>query len=232
VEGKKSNLRGYFKTESISIIPEKAIKDIKLLKKACFVFSFVILGFFFHERLNVEPSIVALSGASFLLLLAGIHPDEVLREVEWSTLIFFASLFILVGSIEKAGVIDLVVHKVISITGNYRILIFIVLSCSAIFSAIIDNIPFVAAMIPVIIAMSSKLNMTEVNSLWWALSLGSCLGGNGTLIGASANIVIAGISEKTSSPIRFRDYLKYGGPLTIISIVLSGIYLLLFYSHS
>lgn len=225
--GPHYNLHKNFNAQSLNIKPEKAIKDYNLLKKSLFVFLLVIAGFMLHHVLELEPSIIALTGAAFLLIITKHDPEEVLKDVEWATLIFLTGFFILVGSLEKYGVIHLIATLIVSITNNVKLLALIVLIVSAIISALLDNIPFVAAMIPVIASINQSLGITS-NTLWWALALGSCLGGNGTLVGASANIVVAGISSRSSTPLTFKNYLKYGALATLISILLSGIYIILF----
>lgn len=226
-EAEKFKLNGSFNLDRLNIKPEKTIKDPQLLKKTFFVFTLVLIGFMLHHIVNLLPSVVALTGAALLLLITNHNPEEILKEVEWSTLVFLTGFFILVGSLEKYGAIDLLANYLVSLTDNIKILAIIILITSAITSAIIDNIPFVAAMIPVIASINQSLN-TNSNVLWWALALGSCLGGNGTMVGASANIVVAGISERSNSPLTFRDYLRYGIPVTIISIIIAAIYIILF----
>lgn len=205
-----------------------AIVDRKLLVKSLTVLFLIILGFFLHEHLGYESSTVALSGATILLLISGIEIDEILVEVEWPTIFFFISLFIIVGTLEKVGVISMLAKLVIEFTkGNLIFTGLVILWASAILSAFLDNIPFVATMIPLIKGLGAIGGM-NIMPLWWALSLGACLGGNGTLIGASANVVTAGIMEKEGYKITFKDFTKIGFPLMIISIIISTIYLLLF----
>ncbi len=226
-EAKKFGLTGRFNVERLSIRPEKALKDVKLLKKTLLVFALVITGFMLHHTIDLLPSVVALMGAALLLLITKHNPEEALKEVEWATLVFLTGFFILVGGLEKYGVIEHIARQLVTITGNVKLLAMVILITSAIISAILDNIPFVAAMIPVVSSINSALGI-QTNTLWWALALGSCLGGNGTIVGASANIVVAGISERSNSPLTFKNYLKYGIPTTTVSIILSGIYILLF----
>lgn len=226
-ETKKYGLSGKFNIEKLNIVPEKAIRDKKLLIKSLIVFALVLVGFLFHHLVHLEPSVVALSGAALLLILTKHDPEDVLKEVEWATLVFLTGFFILVGGLEKYGVIELLAKWVISLTHNVKLLAIIILVVSAIVSSILDNIPFVAAMIPIISHVNTKLGI-DTNTLWWALSLGACLGGNGTIIGASANVVVASISSRTDTPLTFKNYLKHGIPLTFLSIGISAIYILLF----
>jgi Na+/H+ antiporter NhaD/arsenite permease-like protein len=153
----------------------------------------------------------------------------VLLSIEWPTIFFFAGLFVLVGGLKVNGVISVVAQKSLQVTGHSEALTgILVLWLSAIASAFIDNIPFVATMIP-LLQNIGQLSSIPMDSVWWALSLGACLGGNGTLIGASANVIVAGISERHGIPITFMDYLKIGFPLMLLSIVLSMVYLYLFF---
>ena len=184
-----------------------AIKDLALFRKSIATIGLVVMLFFLHDRLGVEPAVVALFGASFILLWSREKPEEVLEKVEWATLFFFGGLFIIVGGLVETGFIGQLANWITShIVGEGEALIAIAWF-SAFASAIIDNIPFTATMIPLIKAMGGSLN---IYPLWWALSLGACLGGNGTAIGASANVVVIGIAEREGVKITFGDFLKIG----------------------
>jgi len=215
--------------EKVMALDEKAaIKDRQLLNKCLAVFALVILGFLFHGALHFESSTIALTGAVVLLFISGIDSELVLIEVEWKTIFFFSGLFILVGGIEATGVIAMMAKGVIAMTGGDLFLTAMaILWVSAIASAFIDNIPFVATMIPLIMQMGE---MTDINvfPLWWALSLGACLGGNGTAIGASANVVAIGMAEREGFHISFGHYFKIAFPIMLITIVLSTIYIIIF----
>lgn len=205
------------------------IKEWAILKKSLFVLGLTILGFLLHQALHLESATVALLGAAVLMLLTAEEPEETLLAVEWPTIFFFIGLFVLVGSLEVNGVIDYIAHKSLQYTGNsVPATGMLVLWLSAIGSAFMDNIPFVATMIPLLQTISCMTNL-PMESIWWSLALGSCLGGNGTLIGASANVIVAGIAERYGSPFKFVDYLKVGFPLMILSILISSVYLFLFY---
>lgn len=205
------------------------IKDWQLMKQSLVVLGLVIVLFFLHQALHLESATVALLGAAVLMLVSREEPEEILLTVEWPTIFFFAGLFIMVGGLEHTGIIEGLARKSLQVTGGNVVTTgILVLWMSAIASAFVDNIPFVAAMIPLLQAMGSQVG-TAMESIWWALALGACLGGNGTLIGASANVIVAGIADKYGSPIRFVDYLKVGFPLMILSIILSTVYLMLFY---
>lgn len=216
--------------EKVMALDEKStIKDHFLLKKCLVVFTLVILGFLFHGALHFESSTIALTGAVILLFVSGIDSELVLIEVEWKTIFFFSGLFILVGGIEATGVISMMAKGVIAMTGGDLFLTAMaILWVSAIASAFIDNIPFVATMIPLIMQMGQ---MTDINiyPLWWALSLGACLGGNGTAIGASANVVAIGMAEREGFRISFGHYFKIAFPVMLITIAISTVYIMIAY---
>ncbi len=206
-----------------------AIKDRVLLYKSIAVLGITILGFLLHQFLGYESATVALFGAGLLLLISKCDPEEVLAEVEWSTIFFFASLFILVGALEEVGVIEFLAMKLIAVTGgNMLFTVMVILWGSAIASAFLDNIPFVATMIPLIQNMG-KLGGMDVTPLWWALALGACLGGNGTMIGASANVIVGGLLSKYGYKLSFWDFMKVGFPIMLLSIVISSVYMVVVY---
>lgn len=205
------------------------IKDTLLLKKSLIVLFITILGFMVHSQFHLESATVALGGAALLLVISKIDPEEILFEVEWTTIFFFMGLFILVGSLVEVGVIDNLAKKMLELTkGNLFITTITILWVSAIASAFLDNIPFVATMIPLIKAMTAS-GQLDANPLWWALALGACLGGNGTIIGASANVIVTGIMAREGRPVSFMSFMRIGFPIMIVSIIISTIYLILFY---
>lgn len=210
----------------IMAIDEKGfITDIILLKKCIVIFSLVIIGFLLHGALHYESSTVAMVGAVVLLFVSGINSEEILLEVEWKTIFFFSGLFMLVGSIVETGVMTALAKAVIEATGGDLLLtVMAILWVSAIASAFVDNIPFVATMIPLIMDLGSISGM-DIYPLWWALSLGACLGGNGTAIGASANVVAIGMAEREGYHISFGHYFKIAFPVMLITIVISTVYM-------
>lgn len=217
--------------ENISKVMEmdenKAIKDKSLMIKSIVLIVLVVIGFIFHSQLQMESCVIALLAAIIMLLIGKQDAEEIILGVEWSTILFFIGLFIVVGGLEETGVIDKLANLLVSATsGNMILTMIIILWASAIISSFLDNIPFVATLIPLILTMQQTGNI-DVTPLWWALSLGACLGGNGTLIGASANVVLSSISSKNGYPITFKHYMKIGFPLMIISIIISSIYLLI-----
>lgn len=211
-----------------SLDEEKAIQDRPLLYKSICVLFLILLGFIFHSSLNIESSMIALSGACVMLIIGKQDTNEIISSIEWSTILFFIGLFIVVGGLSESGVIDNLAQFLINLTkGNTTYTMCLILWISAIISSFLDNIPFVATLIPLILTMQSQ--GMDVMPLWWATSLGACLGGNGTLIGASANVVLANIGEKHGYDISFKKYFKLGFPVMLLTVFISTIYLLLKY---
>jgi Na+/H+ antiporter NhaD/arsenite permease-like protein len=206
------------------------IKDPRLLRKCLVVLSLTVLGFILHQYIHLESSVIALSGASLLMLVTRGDPEHSLHAVEWPVIFFFIGLFVVVGALEEVGIIEAVARWSLEVTGGNIVSTgMLILWLSAIASAFVDNIPFVATMIPLIQDMGRLGGITDLNLLWWSLSLGACLGGNGTAIGASANVVVIGMAEKRGTHISFIGYMKIAFPLMIVSIVISTGYLLFWY---
>ena len=212
-----------------------AIKDMKGLKVSGTILCLVIVGFFLHPVVHIAVSWIALGGAVIMLLATNPHElEEPLEHVEWTTLLFFAGLFVLVHSLQYMGVIDYIgsfVEKGIeSFSEEYRLAaaVVIILWVSAIASAFIDNIPYTATMIPIVLSLSVELEL-DLGPLIWALAFGACLGGNGTLIGASANVVTAGLSEEAGYPISFNEFFKAGFPVMLLSTFIVTFYMVLVY---
>ncbi|MEW5706728.1 MAG: ArsB/NhaD family transporter [Actinomycetota bacterium] len=239
--GKKLKTKDELKARIMKMNEKEAIKDYSMLGKSLFVLSITIIGFIAHGMLGLEPATIAMLGAGLLLLLSrkpNLH--SIFSEVEWATIFFFIGLFIIIGGIVKVGLIDLASLKVLDITkGNLFAMSMIIMWFSAFASAIVDNIPYVATMNPLIIDMAHKLWPNQVGiqllhnpqlmPIWWSLALGACLGGNGTAIGASANVVIVGMSEKMGNKITFTKFLAYGMPIMILTMIISTIYVWLRY---
>jgi Na+/H+ antiporter NhaD/arsenite permease-like protein len=216
----------------------QAISDWRLLKQSVFVLTLVIGGFVFAHQLHLEPGTIALSGAALLLLLDNWPRDaeaqthnvhESFGEVEWVTIFFFVGLFAIVAGVEHAGLLRLMADELASWTGgDLAVAALAILWVSAIFSAVIDNIPFVATMIPVVEGMAPAFGGADkIMPLWWSLSLGACFGGNGTLIGASANLTVAGIAERAGVPFRFVPFMLMAFPMMLMSLVVSTVYVYL-----
>ncbi len=204
---------------------KEEIKDWQLLRKSLWVLGLTILGFALHGVLHLESAVIALSGAILLMILSSEEPEDILLHVEWPTIFFFTGLFVLVGGLKATGVIGHLASWSLEIThGNVMGTSLLVLWVSAIASAFIDNIPFVATMIPMLQEMG-QLSGLNLEPVWWSLALGACLGGNGTLIGASANVIVAGIAEKNGIGLSFRQFMKIAFPLMLVSILLSHIYI-------
>lgn len=226
---KKLHVSEEAKQQIMRMDERQCIKDFRLLWKSLAVLTMTIIGFILHSVLHFESATVALSGAVLLLLISKIRAEKILHEVEWKTIFFFVGLFIMVGGIKEAGVLNVLAKEAINIThGDLILTTMTILWVSAIASAFIDNIPFVATMIPLIkdMGLISGMNLTPI---WWALSLGACLGGNGTIIGASANVVAMGLAEEHGHKITFGKYFKVAFPLMIFTVAISSIYILFFY---
>ena len=211
------------------------VKDVKMLKASGTVLTLVILGFFLNPILHIPVSWVALIGAVIMLLVTDRHElEEPLEKVEWTTLIFFAGLFVLIHSLQHLGVIEWIGFQVESAIEYFHVdyqfvaALVIILWVSAIASAFIDNIPYTITMIPVVLQISASLNL-DLGPLIWALAFGACLGGNGTLIGASANVVTAGLSEEAGYPISFNEFFKAGFPVMLMTVSIITGYIVMVY---
>lgn len=218
----------------------EAITDVPLLKKSLFVIALVIAGFVLAHPLRLEPATIAMMGAALLLLITNIGRDaeeqsedvhSSFAEVEWVTIFFFVGLFIVVHGIEHAGLLQILADRVLAFTGgDMALTAMAIIWVSSVFSAIVDNIPFVATMIPMINSMAPTFGGAEnLMPLWWSLALGACLGGNGSLVGASANLIVAGFAERAGHRIRFLPFMLMAFPLMIGSIVIASIYVYLRY---
>lgn len=218
-----------YQQKLMDIDPQDYIRDTALVRKSILVFILTLLGFTLHQYLHMEPAVVALSGATILMLIGVKESDleEVFHSVEWGTLLFFAGLFVLVGGLIEMGLIKQAASWMIAVTGgNIGLTSMIILWGAGIASAFIDNIPLVATMIPLVRDMSVQLALPQVaiSTLWWSLALGACLGGNGTLIASSANLVVASIAVREEAPLSFMDFLKVSVPATLISLLVATIY--------
>lgn len=204
--------------------PSKSITNRALMKKGIIVLICVIVGFMFHDKLGIESSVIALTAAAVMLIIGREDVNEAIQDVEWTTILFFMSLFVVVGGLTETGIIKELASKIIDATnGHPMVTMLVLLWAPALLSSILDNIPFVATLIPLILAMQA--DGIDVTSFWWAISLGACLGGNGTMIGASANVVLSDISTKHGYPITFKSYLKVGMPFMLLSIVIATVFL-------
>jgi Na+/H+ antiporter NhaD/arsenite permease-like protein len=220
-------------TRLMSMNPMEAIEDARMLKQLLAIFGGVVTLFFFHGILHWEPSVVAILGASVALLVvrAKDDPQEIIIKTELSVLLFFASLFVIVGGMEHTKVME-EIGTLITGTAESNLLLtaIIVLWVSAILSAIIDNIPFTVAMIPIIVYLADK--GVEVNLLWWALVFGVGFGGNGTPIGSSAGVIVMSKSEETDTPITFKSWMKYGLMATIVSLLVATVAIVIMYKFA
>jgi Na+/H+ antiporter NhaD/arsenite permease-like protein len=242
VWGRQMKATGKAMARVMEMEPRAMITDWPLLRSSLGVLIAVILAFVLARPLHLEPGTIAIFGAAVLMLLHNIehHREahkqsarvtETFNEVDWITIFFFVGLFIVVHGLEVAGVLKYLADQLLVATGgDFAVTAYAILWASAVLSAIVDNIPFVATMIPLIKSMAPAFGGPEhLIPLWWALSLGACLGGNGTLIGASANLTVAGIAERNGIPFSFLTYTKYAFGLMLVSVAISHVYLWLRY---
>ena len=225
--------------------PRRAILDPARLKRSLIVFALVLLGFFTSRLIHLEPGLIAICGAFVMVPVCRLELAHMLEKVEWNTILFFCGLFMMVGALEIDGVFTLLGEHMVSLTrGIFALTMMIILWGSAILSAIIDNIPLVISMIPLINSivpvfarqMGIEADIEAIRQqisepLFWSLALGACLGGNGTLIGASANVVISQIAHKNNYKLSFKDFTCYGAPIMVLSVFISMVYLFLRYIH-
>ena len=242
--GKKLHVKEEVRLKILAMDEYALIKDVGLLRKSLAILGLVMLGFVFHGMFHYEPATIALFGAAVLLVISKEDVHHVLRDLEWPTLFFFIGLFIIVGGVVKVGLISKLSEGLITLTkptaGSMFTLAIVMLWFSAIGSAIVDNIPFVASMIPLVKDTAEAvlpggwdlkplLQHATLMPVWWSLALGTCLGGNGTPIGASANVITIGLAGKAGYPITFRKFLLYSIPITLETLVLSTIYIVFRY---
>ncbi len=242
--GKKLQVKEEVRQKILAINEYEMIKSYSLLIKSLSVLGLVIPGFIFHKRIHLEPATIAILGAAILLIISKENLQNVLRELEWPTLFYFIGLFIVVAGVVKVGLISTLSDYMVSFTKpdaeNMFATSIIILWFSAIASTVMENTILIASIIPLVTDMAqtilpsgldlkSIIQHSTLMPVWWSLALGTCLGGNATPIGASANIVTLGLAEKAGYPVSFRKYLIYGIPLTIEMIVLSNIYVWLRY---
>lgn len=205
----------------------EAIRDPRLMRKSLIVLGLTLLGFIFHHRFNLFPSTIALGGAALLLFVSRINPEEIFKEIEWPVLFFFFGLFIIVGALEKVGIIGHLAQLILNFTQNPVAVIFIILLGTTLGSSILGAPSCTIAFIPIVRHIGIQFNLppSQMVPLWWALALGAGFGANGTLIGHMATLVTAGISEKTRTPLTFRNHLKICLPLTIVSLLIASLYI-------
>ncbi|MCI7686112.1 MAG: ArsB/NhaD family transporter [Baileyella intestinalis] len=217
------------KTSVMNLDPDKSITNRKLMKQSIAVMVLVVIGFVIHDKLGFDSCMIALGAAAIMLIIGHQEVDQIISEVEWTTIVFFMSLFVVVGGLERTGVIHSISSWLISATeGHYILTMLVLLWASALLSSVLDNIPFVATLIPLVLTMQQQ--GMNVEAFWWAISLGACLGGNGTMIGASANVVLSDIANKHGYPITFKSYLRVGFPFMLMSVVIATVFLLVRYA--
>lgn len=220
------------RSAAMDLNPREYLRDIPLLVKSVGVLVAVIIGFLLHSVVHLEPSLVAMMGAGFLILISGLKPEEFARDVEWGTLVFFAGLFIMVGALVNVGALGAFADFLKSALGtDLTVITTTVVVVSGILSGIVDNIPYVASMVPVISDLAASLKLEPGNNvLWWALAVGADFGGNMTLVGASANLVAVGLAKKAGVDITFWQFAKYGFPVTVVTIAVTLPYLVVRYT--
>ena len=233
IYGKKLHTTDELREKVMQLDEKSQIVEPRLLKKCLFALAITISLFVLHGQLHLDTATAAMTGAGLLLLISFPQKEamiaKVLSKVEWLAIFFFAGLFILVGALVETGVIKMLAEEAIKITnGDLTATSMLILWMSAYASAFIDNIPFVATLIPLIQDMG-QMGMTNLDPVWWSLSLGACLGGNGTLIGASANVVVASMAAQRGKPISFISFMKIALPMMTLSIAISSIYIWLRY---
>ena len=202
-----------------------SIRDSAELRRSGPVLLLTILAFFAHQALHIEPATVALAGASVGLLVTRLDLEKTLSGIEWTTLFFFIGLFVMVGALEETGAISHVADAVKDVTGGDRTAeLFGILWLAAVGSAVVDNIPFTTAMIPVVRELQQSAGAEGDDAYWWSLALGACFGGNATMIAAAANVAAAGLAERAGQPIGFMTFLRIGVPVTVLSVALATAY--------
>ncbi len=249
VFGKRLHVDEEKRQRILAMDERKMIKDIGLARKALTVLVLTLLGFMLHGALHLEPATIALLGAATLLLISRGDPHSVFADVEWTTIFFFIGLFIVIGGIVKVGIVSEISQLVIQATAPTRddtaATASVILWASAVLSAIVDNIPYVATMSPLVLDMANELYHSgaadpgalpletlhdpQLMTVWWALALGACLGGNATLIGASANVVVVGIATRAGHKISFWRFFAYGVPTVVLTVGIAQVYLALRY---
>ncbi len=210
--------------------PGSFIKDKPLLIKSIVVLTLVIAAFVLHTVLHLEPSVIAMIGAGFLVMISNLKPEQFARDVEWGTLVFFAALFIMVGALVNVGALKMVADSIGSFVGNDGALAAgAIVVISALASGIVDNIPYVTSMAPVIQQLNGSIAGITNDGLWWALAFGADFGGNMTIVGASANVVAVGLAYASGYKITFWQFAKYGIPVTVLSTAIALPYVLIRY---
>lgn len=216
--------------EVANIDNSHTITDKAFMIRSTLILAFVILGFMLHDVTHIETCVVAMLGASILLIFE--KPNEILQDVEWNTIFFFIGLFIIIGGLEASGGIKLMAEWILKVTqGSQAATSMIILWASGVISGIIDNIPYTATMAPMLVEIEKTMGATYAYPLWWALSLGACLGGNMTIIGAAANVIVSENAAKSGHPISFMRFLKYGVGVVAISLTISTVYIYFRFLH-
>lgn len=226
-------LEEYLRSARLDVLAELGVASIEkgLLRRVLVCLGIVIVLFTLEDFLRYPPAVPALIGAGLLMALARkrISIEQVLADVDWSTLVFFMAMFIVIKGVEELGVMEFIAYGIVGYAKSLTALLMLILWVSAFTSAFVDNIPFVMVMVPVISSISAVLAI-DPKPLYWSLSLGGCLGGNGTLVGASANVVVAGIADRHGYHISFKSFMRYGMPVMVATVAVSALYLIIRYA--
>ncbi|MGF6907707.1 sodium:proton antiporter [Fusobacterium sp. PH5-44] len=227
--GKQMEVSHELRASIMDLEPNRSISDKNLMIKSCILFGIVLIGFLTNMISNIGLAVISISAAAFLLLISKKDPEEIYKKIEWETLFFFGGLFIIIDGVEKLGIMELVGHKIIDFTeGNLKLTAYVTVILSSLLSPILGSIPFTLSFGKIIQGIIPTFG-TNANILWWALSLGACLGGNMTMIGAPANIVAVSIAEKADIKISFGQFLKYGIIMVLESVIISLLYIYIRY---
>lgn len=230
IYGRDFHVSTELKARIMEMNPSRSLRDKKLLREAGTIFALVILGFILNNFINKGLAIISLSGAFLLVTLAKRKPADVFKHVEWDTLFFFIGLFMMVLGIEKINVIDMVSDKMIAVTkGNFEFATMSIMTLSALFTSVIGNVANAATVSKIIDVMAPTFKGVHTEALWWALSFGSCLGGNISILGSATNVVAVGVARKSGCKIEFVKFLKFGTLIAVQTLIVAGIYLKLRY---
>jgi Na+/H+ antiporter NhaD/arsenite permease-like protein len=213
--------------EANRLDPARDMRESRYVKRSVAILLGTIVTFFLHAPLHLEPAVVAVAGAAAMLLVAADDVEDALERVDWSTIFFFLGLFVMVGGLEEQGIVSEIAEFLGDLTDGSRTAeAMVILWGAAAGSALVDNIPFTAAMLPVVDELAAGESFDDAN--WWALSLGACFGGNATIVAAAANVAASGILERSGRPLTFMQFLVVGAPVAAVTLTIATVYLLLF----
>ena len=230
IYGRDFHVSTELKARILEMNPARSLKDKKLLKQSGIIFGFVILGFILNNFIDKGLAIISLTGAILLVIITKKKPADIFKHVEWDTLFFFIGLFMMVLGIEKINLIDIIGDKMIKVTnGNFEFATLSIMSISALFTSVIGNVANAATISKIIDVMAPTFKDVNTDALWWALSFGSCLGGNITILGSATNVVAVGVTARSGCKIEFVKFIKFGALIAVQTLIIAGIYLKLRY---